>query len=83
MGRERIQEFVRPVAEAGVTGIGIGGDHSVTLAELRALAAVHGQLGLVHLDSHTDLWDLYNGLPYSHGTMFRRSRPMRCSRCCR
>jgi agmatinase len=69
---ERIQEFVQPVVEAGVMPIAIGGDHSVTLAELRALAAVHGQLGLLHLDSHTDLWDLYNGLPYSHGTMFRR-----------
>jgi agmatinase len=69
---ERIQEFVHPIAAAGVMPVGIGGDHSVTLAELRALAAVHGPLGLMHLDSHTDLWDLYNGLPYSHGTMFRR-----------
>src|SRR5262245_7299207 len=70
---ERIEEFVSPIAEAGVIGIGIGGDHSIALAELRALAKVHGPLGLVHLDSHTDLWDLYNGLPYSHGTMFRRA----------
>jgi agmatinase len=69
---ERAQAFVRPIAEAGVVGVGVGGDHSVTLAELRALAAVHGPLGLMHLDSHTDLWDLYNGLPLSHGTMFRR-----------
>lgn len=69
----RIEAFVRPLAEAGVTPIGMGGDHSVTLAELRALAAVHGPLGLVHLDSHTDLWDSYNGLPLSHGTMFRRA----------
>ena len=46
---------------------------SVTLAELRALAKVHGPLGLVHLDSHTDLWDAYNGLPYAHGTMFKRA----------
>ena len=53
--------------------IGIGGDHLVTLAELRALAKVHGPLGLVHLDSHTDLWDSYNGLPYAHGTMFKRA----------
>jgi agmatinase len=69
----RIEAFVRPIAEAGVVPIGIGGDHSVTLAELRALASVHGQLGLLHLDSHTDLWDSYNGRPYSHGTMFRRA----------
>jgi agmatinase len=64
---------VTPLAQAGVVSIGIGGDHSVTLAELRALAAVHGPLGLVHLDSHTDLWDEYNGHPYSHGTNFRRA----------
>jgi agmatinase len=70
---ERIQAFVAPIAEAGVTPIGMGGDHSVTLAELRALAAAHGPLGLVHLDSHTDLLDLYNGLPHGHGTMFRRA----------
>jgi agmatinase len=70
---ERMQEFLRPLAEARVVGLGMGGDHSVALAELRALAAVHGPLGLVHLDAHTDLWDTYNGLPYAHGTMFRRA----------
>lgn len=70
---KRMAGFVEPLAEAGVVGIAMGGDHSVSLAELRALAGVHGALGLVHLDSHTDLWDTYNGLPYSHGTMFRRA----------
>jgi agmatinase len=69
----RIQAYVAPIAAAGVVSLGMGGDHSVTLAELRALASVHGPLGLVHLDSHTDLWDTYNGLPYAHGTMFRRA----------
>jgi len=64
---------VPPIAESGAVPIGVGGDHSVTLAELRALAAVHGPLGLLHFDSHTDLWDAYNGLPYSHGTVFRRA----------
>ena len=59
----RIERFVAPIAEAGVIGIGMGGDHSVALGELRALASVHGPLGLVHLDAHTDLWDTYNGLP--------------------
>jgi agmatinase len=69
----RIERFVTGFAEQGVIGVGLGGDHSVTLAELRALAKVHGPLGLVHLDSHTDLWDAYFGKPYSHGTMFRRA----------
>ena len=70
---QRIEQYVTPIAAAGVVSLGMGGDHSVTLAELRALASVHGPLGLVHLDSHTDLWDTYNGLPYSHGTVFRRA----------
>jgi agmatinase len=70
---DRVQRFVAPLPRAGVIGIGMGGDHSVALAELRALAEVHGPLGMVHLDSHTDLWETYNGLPYGHGTMFRRA----------
>jgi agmatinase len=70
---ERIEAFVRPIAEAGAIGVGIGGDHSVTLAELRATAAVHGPLGLVHLDSHGDIWESYFGRPYNHGTLFRRA----------
>jgi agmatinase len=69
----RIEEYVAPIAAAGVMPFGMGGDHSVTLAELRALASVHGPLGLVQLDSHTDLWDTYNGFPYSHGTVVRRA----------
>jgi agmatinase len=69
----RIEAFVAEIARAGVVPVGMGGDHGVTLAELRALAAVHGPLGLVHLDSHTDLWDQYNGRPYNHGTVFRRA----------
>ena len=70
---DRIEKFVSPLVQAGVVTIGMGGDHSVTLAELRAIAAVHGPLGLVHLDSHTDLWESYFGRPYAHGTMFRRA----------
>jgi agmatinase len=70
---ERAEKFVAEVAKANVVGIGMGGDHSIALAELRAYAAVHGPLGMVHLDAHTDLWDTYNGLPLSHGSMFKRA----------
>lgn len=69
---ERAADFLRPIVDSGAVGVGMGGDHSVTLAELRAFAAKHGPLGLMHFDSHTDLWDSYNELPLSHGTMFRR-----------
>jgi agmatinase len=70
---ERIEQFVAPIASAATVPVGLGGDHCTTLAELRALAKVHGPLGIVQLDAHTDLWDTYNGLPYAHGTVFRRA----------
>ena len=70
---ERVAGYVEEIARAGVTTLGMGGDHSVTLGELRGLARVHGPLGLVHLDAHGDLWDSYFGLPLNHGTVFRRA----------
>jgi agmatinase len=70
---DRIGAFLAPLAAAGVVTVGMGGDHLVTLPQLRALAAQHGPLGLVHLDAHADLWDAYNGLPYGHGTVLRRA----------
>jgi agmatinase len=51
----------------------MGGDHSITLAELRALARKHGPLCLVQLDSHADTWDEYFGQKYFHGTTFKRA----------
>jgi agmatinase len=70
---ERIEKFVAGLAARDIVTLGMGGDHAVTLAELRALAGVHGPLGLVHLDAHGDVWDEYFGLPLSHGTVFRRA----------
>ena len=43
------------------------------LAELRALAAVHGPLALVQFDSHHDLWDEYFGQKLFHGSVVRRA----------
>jgi agmatinase len=69
----RIEEALAPVVSAGVFPAVIGGDHSITLAELRVLAAVHGPLALVQLDSHTDTWEAYFGQRYFHGTTFKRA----------
>ncbi len=68
-----IQAYAEGIHRGGAIPLGIGGDHSVTLAELRAAAAVHGPLGLVHLDAHHDVWDSYFGRPYNHGTVFKRA----------
>ncbi|HOE43601.1 MAG TPA: agmatinase [Rhodoferax sp.] len=46
----------------------LGGDHSVTLALLRAAHAIHGALALVHFDAHCDTWTDHFGEPSGHGT---------------
>ncbi|MBN3006129.1 agmatinase [Chromobacterium alkanivorans] len=53
--------------------LGIGGDHTVTLPALRALARKHGPLGLVHVDAHADVNDEMFGERIAHGTTFRRA----------
>src|ERR671938_1269118 len=69
----RIAAHLEPVHRAGVVPLCLGGDHSMALAELRAAAAVHGPLALVHLDAHADVWDSYYGMEHFHGTIFRRA----------
>jgi agmatinase len=69
----RVEEALAPVVEAGVFPLVMGGDHSITLAELRPLARAHGPLALVQLDSHTDTWDSYFGQRFFHGTTFKRA----------
>jgi len=70
---ERIEAGLAPLVDAGVFPLGLGGDHSITLAELRALAKAHGPLALVQLDAHADTWDEYFGQKFFHGTTFRRA----------
>jgi agmatinase len=69
----RIEEGLAPLVEGGVTTLGLGGDHTITLAELRAHAKRHGPLALVQLDAHADTWDSYFGMREFHGTTFRRA----------
>jgi agmatinase len=70
---ERSSEALAEIVAAGVTTVCLGGDHTVLLAELRTLAAVHGPLALVQLDSHHDLWDEYFGEKLFHGSVVRRA----------
>jgi len=70
---KRIEAGLAALVDAGVFPLVLGGDHSITLAELRALASRHGQMALVQLDSHTDTWDEYFDQRYFHGTTFRRA----------
>jgi agmatinase len=69
----QVEEALTPVVGAGVFAIALGGDHSITLAELRALAKRYGPLALIQFDSHTDTWEEYFGQKHFHGTTFKRA----------
>ena len=69
----RIEAALSPLIAAGVVPVLMGGDHSITLPELRAVAKTHGPVALIHFDSHTDTNDQYFGKPYYHGSPFRRA----------
>jgi len=70
---KRIEEELYPLVEAEVIPIMLGGDHSITLPELRAVFKKYGPVSLIQFDSHTDTYDEYFGRPYNHGTPFSRA----------
>lgn len=59
--------------DAGARPVTLGGDHTIALALLRAVAARRGPVALLHFDAHLDTWDTYFGAPTTHGTPFRRA----------
>jgi guanidinopropionase len=70
---ERITAFFNQVKNAGITPMTAGGDHLTSLPVLRALAK-DAPVGMVHFDSHTDLfYSYFGGTLYTHGTPFRRA----------
>jgi agmatinase len=68
-----IQEQATGLLDTGARLVTVGGDHTIALPLLRAVAAKHGPVALLHFDAHLDTWDTYFGEPYTHGTPFRRA----------
>ncbi len=72
--RDRVEGAVASVLATGATPFIVGGDHSVALPALRAVARAHGALAVVHVDAHLDTsgpetW----GESFHHGTPFRHA----------
>jgi agmatinase len=67
-----IEATVGQVLAAGVMPVVLGGDHSVSEPAIRACAGVHGPVGVVHFDTHTDTGAEVFGVERSHGTFMRR-----------
>ena len=71
--REAVQLEIGAIAAVGAVPFVIGGDHSISLPVLRAIAKVHGPVALVHVDAHLDTstaetWgdELHHGTPIRH-----------------
>jgi agmatinase len=70
---EAIEAGVRRVLDAGAVPMVVGGDHSISLPCLRAVAARYGSVSLIQFDAHIDTWGDYFGGKYFHGSPFRRA----------
>ena len=69
----RIESYYRDLLTTDLVPVSMGGDHTIVLPILRAVAAKHGPVGLVHIDAHTDINDHMFGEQIAHGTPFRRA----------
>jgi agmatinase len=70
-----IERLVGQVVAAGAVPVVLGGDHSIAEPDIRAVAATHGPVALIHFDTHTDTGEEVFGVEASHGTpMYRLVR---------
>lgn len=68
-----ITDGIAEVLRHGCRPLSMGGDHTILFPILRAIADRHGQVGLVHVDAHSDVNDRMFGEAVTHGTPIRRS----------
>jgi len=69
----RIEEVVGEVLDAHKVPVLLGGEHSLSLGGIRALARRSERLTVVQIDAHTDLCDEYGGTRFGHGCVMRRA----------
>jgi agmatinase len=70
--QERVYRAARRVVRDGKFLIGLGGEHGITSALVRAVRTKHKRLSVLQIDAHADLRDSYQGSPYSHACVMRR-----------
>ena len=69
---KEIEDFYGNVHAAKIIPLSVGGDHSISLPILRAIAK-DGPIGMIHIDAHCDTGDDYLGSRFHHGAPFRRA----------
>ena len=68
-----IQKNVEDIYKDGKKVFGIGGEHLVTLPEIKAVSKFYDNLAIVHFDAHTDLREEYIGEEMSHSAVIRHA----------
>jgi len=76
--RSAIAKRIEAVLAQDMRPLSLGGDHSVTFPILQAVANTHGPLNVLHIDAHPDLYDTYEGDPFSHACPFARALEAGC-----
>jgi len=69
---EDLFTIARKVVRDGKVLFGLGGEHSISSALVRAVMTRHKKLSVLQIDAHADLRDSYEGTPYSHACVMRR-----------
>lgn len=69
---EELYKHARRVVRDGKFLFGLGGEHSISSALIRAVMSKHKQLSVLQIDAHCDLRDTYQGTPFSHACVMRR-----------
>ncbi len=70
---EVIEQNVEDIYKDGKRVFGIGGEHLVTLPEIKAVSKFHKNLAIIHFDAHTDLREEYLGEEMSHSAVIRHA----------
>lgn len=73
---DNVEKAVGEVIAAGKLPIVLGGEHTVTIGALRAVARKHENISILQLDAHADLRDSYQGSRFSHACVGRRVAEM-------
>lgn len=69
---DAVEETVRTMVKDGKFPVLLGGEHTVSIGAIRALAAEEGPFTILQIDAHLDLRDQYDGTRYSHACVMRR-----------
>jgi agmatinase len=70
---DNLEARAHEIAAAGAVSVFVGGDHTCTLGVLRGIAKIHGPVGLIHFDAHSDTYGPAWGCDPHHGTVFRNA----------